>query len=74
MIIPQKEMEHRIDYAERMFTFYNIEHKLRNRVTGRFDCYRKSDGKKFEYYAGTGKIMGVVGVDGVSALMAILSK
>ena len=41
-----------------MFEKHNIEYDLKNETTGHFHCHRKSDDKLFQFYAGTGKIMG----------------
>lgn len=48
----------RIDYAIRQFEKNNIEYRLLNPSNGHFHCWRKVDGKLFQYWAGTGKILG----------------
>lgn len=62
----------RIDFAIRQFELHNIEYTLKNQVTGHFHCWRKSDGKLFQFYAGTGKIQGYNSVRGIHALIKIL--
>lgn len=53
-----KKNPDRIEYAIRQFELNNIEYALKNEQTGHFHCHRKSDDKLFQFYAGTGKIMG----------------
>ena len=48
----------RIRYAIEQFEKHNIEYMLKNESTGHFHCRRKTDDKLFQFYAGTGKIMG----------------
>ena len=48
----------RIEYAIEQFEQHNIEYQLKNSQTGHFHCWRKTDDKLFQFYAGTGKIMG----------------
>lgn len=48
----------RVEYAIEQFEKNNIEYQLKNSQTGHFHCYRKSDDKMFQFWAGTGKIMG----------------
>lgn len=48
----------RIAYAIQQFEANNIEYQLKNSQTGHFHCWRKTDDKLFQFYAGTGKIMG----------------
>lgn len=50
----------RIRYAIEQFEKHNIEYVLKNEQTGHFHCRRKSDDKLFQFYAGTGKIVGAV--------------
>lgn len=52
------KMPERIEFANRMFEKHGIEYQLKNPTTGHFHCWRKSDGKLFQFYAGTGKIQG----------------
>ena len=47
----------RVAYAIQQFEKHGIPYSLKNPTTGHFHCWRKSDGKLFQFYAGTGKIM-----------------
>lgn len=64
----------RVDYAIEQFEKHGIEYSLKNRQTGHFHCRRKSDGKLFQFYAGTGKIQGYDRARGIHALIKILTK
>ena len=48
----------RIQYAIEQFEKNNIEYRLLNAQIGHFHCWRKRDGKLYQYWAGTGKILG----------------
>lgn len=48
----------RIEYAIKQFERNNIEFQLKNAEIGHFHCKRKSDGKLYQFWAGTGKILG----------------
>lgn len=61
----------RIAYAIQQFEAHGIEYQLKNEQTGHFHCWRKSDGKLFQFYAGTGKIQGLE-IRGISQLINIL--
>ena len=52
------KMPERIEFAKVMFEKHGIEYQLKNSTTGHFHCWRKSDDKLFQFYAGTGKIQG----------------
>ena len=62
----------RISYAIGQFEKHNIEYVLKNEATGHFHCRRKSDDKLFQFYAGTGKIMGFENKRGIHALITLL--
>ena len=62
----------RIQYAIQQFKRHNIEYVLKNESTGHFHCRRKSDDKLFQFYAGTGKIMGIDDKRGIHALIKLL--
>ncbi len=64
----------RVDYAIRQFEANNIEYTLKNAQTGHFHCRRQSDDKLFQFWAGTGKIMGYDNVRGIHALIKMLLK
>lgn len=62
----------RVMYAIKQFEKYDIEYVLKNEATGHFHCRRKKDDKLFQFWAGTGKIMGYENVRGIHALIRIL--
>ena len=62
----------RIQYAIEQFERHNIEYVLKNEQTGHFHCRRKADDKLFQFYAGTGKIMGIESKRGIHALIKLL--
>lgn len=64
----------RIEYAIQQFQEHNIEFELKSETTGHFHCRRKSDDKLFQFYAGTGKIMGYDKTRGIHALIKMLEK
>ena len=63
----------RIDFAKKQFESNNIDYDLKNEATGHFHCWRKSDDKLFQFYAGTGKIVGVSNKRGIHEFIKILS-
>lgn len=67
-------MKDRIDYAIKQFESHGIEYSLKNEQTGHFHCHRKSDDKLFQFYAGTGKILGNDSGRGIHALIKILEE
>ena len=62
----------RIQYAIEQFEKHEIEYTLKNEQTGHFHCRRKSDDKLFQFYAGTGKIMGFENKRGIHSLIRLL--
>lgn len=64
----------RIQYAIDQFQRNNIEFVLKNAQTGHFHCRRQSDDKLFQFWAGTGKIMGYDNVRGIHALIKLLKR
>lgn len=62
----------RIQYAIEQFRANNIEFSLKNAQTGHFHCRRQSDDKLFQFWAGTGKIMGHERERGIHALIKLL--
>ena len=64
----------RIAYAIQQFEANGIEYALKNEQTGHFHCWRKSDGKLFQFYAGTGKIQGYDRARGIHKLIRLLEK
>ena len=63
---------YRIQYAIEQFQKHNIEFSLKNEETGHFHCRRKSDNKLFQFYAGTGKVMGYDKLRGIHSLVKLL--
>jgi hypothetical protein len=63
----------RIKYAIQLFEKNDVEFELKNEQTGHFHCHRKSDDKLFQFYAGTGKIMGFENKRGIHALIKMLN-
>ena len=63
----------RIAFAIKQFENNNIEYTLKNEATGHFHCRRKSDDKLFQFYAGTGKIVGVSNKRGIHEFIKILT-
>nr|DAH38973.1 MAG TPA: hypothetical protein [Caudoviricetes sp.] len=49
-----------------------IRYELKNAQTGHFHCWRKSDNKLFQFYAGTGKIQGEEYRRGIACLIHLL--
>lgn len=48
----------RVQYAIEQFEKNDIEYQLLNVSNGHFHCWRKRDGKLYQFWAGTGKILG----------------
>ena len=67
-------MKDRIDYAIKQLESHGIEYSLKNEQTGHFHCRKKSDDKLFQFYAGTGKILGNDSERGIHALIKILEE
>lgn len=63
----------RITYAIEQFEKNSIEYVLKNEATGHFHCRRKSDDKLFQFYAGTGKIVGFENKRGIHTLIKLLT-
>lgn len=62
----------RIAYAIKQFEKYDIEYTLKNEQTGHFHCRRKSDDRLFQFWAGTGKILGYDRLRGIHSLIRLL--
>ena len=62
----------RIQYAIEQFEKNNIEYSLKNPENGHFHCYRQKDDKLFQFWAGTGKILGYEHLRGIHALIFLL--
>lgn len=65
---------HRIEYAIEQFEKNGIRYELKNKEIGHFHCWRKSDNKLFEFYAGTGKIKGFQYKRGINSMIKILMR
>ena len=68
------ENHERIEFAIRQFEKYNIEYVLKNESSGHFHCRRKSDDKLFQFWAGTGKILGYDDIKGIHRLIKLLTE
>ena len=64
----------RVQYAVQQFEKHNIEYVLKNETTGHFHCRRKSDDQLFQFWAGTGKILGQEYRRGIHALIKLLEE
>lgn len=64
----------RIAYAIQQFQKHGIGFQLKNEQTGHFHCWRKSDARLFQFYAGTGKIQGYSNIRGIRALIKLLER
>lgn len=68
------ETPNRIKFAIKKFEENGIKYELKNETNAHFHCWRKSDGKLFQYYAGTGKIQGYTNKRGIHSLIALLRR
>lgn len=48
----------RVEYAIEQFKKNGIRYELKNPAIGHFHCWRKSDGRQYQFWAGTGNILG----------------
>ena len=69
----QNKISDRVQYAVDQLKANNIEFTLKNEVAGHFHCRRKADDKLFQFWAGTGKILGIDNVKGIHSLIEILN-
>ena len=67
-----KKTPDRIRYAISLFEKNDIEYKLFNESIGHFHCRRKRYKKLFQFWAGTGKIMGYENARGIHKLIRML--
>lgn len=67
-------IQYAIQYTIRELEKNNIEFVLKSEVNGHFHCRRKKDGKLFQFWAGTGKILGYTDFMGVHALIHLLKE
>jgi len=68
----QNKNSGRVQYAIEQFKANNIEFTLKNETSGHFHCRRKSDDELFQFWAGTGKILGFDGLRGIHSLIELL--
>ena len=61
----------RVRFAMDSFEEHGIRYELKNEATGHFHCWRKTDGQLFQFWAGTGKILGR-NIRGIRALISLL--
>lgn len=61
----------RIAYAIKQFEKHRIAYTLFNDANGHFHCRRKTDGRRIEFWAGTGKIRGYVNLRGIRNLIRL---
>lgn len=64
----------RVEFAKQQFEKNNIEYALKNEAIGHFHAWRKSDGRLFQFWAGTGKILGEETRRGIADFIAILKR
>lgn len=64
----------RVAYAEKLLEQHGIKYELKNKEIGHFHCWRKSDNKLVQFWAGTGKIMGYKNARGIKSLISICEK
>lgn len=62
----------RIQYAIEQFKKNDIEFILKNESNGHFHCRRKTDDRLFQFWAGTGTILGYPNLKGIHALIHLL--
>lgn len=68
----QNKILDRVQYAIEQFKAKNIEFSLKNAITGHFHCRRKLDDRLFQFWAGSGKILGIDNLRGIHSLIEIL--
>lgn len=64
----------RISYAEKLFILHGLTYELKNANTGHFQVWRKADGKLFQFWAGTGKILGYEHRRGIHDFIKLVTK
>lgn len=64
-----KKTPDRIQYAKKRFEENGIEYRLLNESIGHFHCWGKRNGDLYQFWAGTGKIMGHDNIRGISSLI-----
>lgn len=69
-----KNTPDRVMYAIKQFEENGIEYRLLNESTGHFHCWRKRDSELYQFWAGTGKILGHDNIRGIKLLIEALLK
>lgn len=64
----------RVLYAEEQLKAHGIKYEIKNPAIGHFHCWRRSDGKLIQFWAGTGKIMGYANLRGIHNLIKLCEK
>lgn len=64
----------RVSYAEEKLKAHGIKYEIKNPTIGHFHCWRRSDGKLIQFWAGTGKIMGHQNIRGINSLVRLCMK
>lgn len=62
----------RLAYAIKQLEAHGIEYTVKNPQSGHIHCRRKSDDALFQFWAGTGKIMGYPNIRGIHNLVGLL--
>ena len=69
-----KKTPSRVLYAEEQLKAHGIKYEIKNPAIGHFHCWRRSDGKLIQFWAGTGKIMGYANLRGIHNLIKLCEK
>lgn len=64
----------RVQFAVEQLEKNEIEYAVKNESTGHIHAWRKSDGKLFQFWAGTGKILGQENKRGIHAFISIVRR
>lgn len=62
----------RVEYAKRLFEEHGIEYVVKNYEIGHIHAHRKRDGKLFQFWCGTGKILGEQNKRGIHSFIKLL--
>ena len=62
----------RVEYAKKLLGEHSIDYVVKNYEIGHIHAYRKSDGKLFQFWCGTGKILGEKNKRGIHNFIKIL--
>lgn len=64
----------RVQFAIEQLEKNEIEYEVKNASIGHIHAWRKSDGKLFQFWAGTGKILGQENKRGIFAFIDIVRR